>query len=350
MRPDVRNPERATPADLAICRQMIRAGSRSFFAASLLLPDAMRGGAYALYAFCRLSDDTIDIDRDGEAGSARLGSRLDAIYSGAPADGAVDRALFDAIARYRLPRAPFDALLEGMAWDAAGRTYETIEDLYDYAARVAGAVGAMMATLMRTRTPEMVARASDLGVAMQLTNVARDVGEDARNGRLYLPRAWLREAGLDPDLWLARPEFNPAIARVVERVLEHADILYHRADLGIARLPSAYRPAIFAARLLYADIGAQVEKHGHDPVSRRAVVPTFRKLQLLITALTRRWRAAPGEALAAPALQQNQFLVDAIAADSASLDEQVSIPGLQHDIIWMMELFAALDERPRRVI
>ena len=234
MRPNVRKPERATPADLATCRQMIRTGSRSFFVASLLLPDAVRGGAYALYAFCRLSDDTIDVDHGGEAGIGRLASRLDAIYAGEPADAAVDRALFDAVDQYALPRAPFDALLEGMAWDASGREYETIEDVYDYAARVAGAVGAMMATLMRTRSPEMVARACDLGVAMQLTNIARDVGEDARNGRLYLPRAWMREAGLDPVSWLARPKFNPQIAGVVERVLELARQLYQRADLGIA--------------------------------------------------------------------------------------------------------------------
>ncbi|MEY4783623.1 MAG: hypothetical protein RIR41_1558, partial [Pseudomonadota bacterium] len=103
MRPNVRKPERATPADLATCRQMIRTGSRSFFVASLLLPDAVRGGAYALYAFCRLSDDTIDVDHGGEAGIARLASRLDAIYAGEPADAAVDRALFDAVDQYALP-------------------------------------------------------------------------------------------------------------------------------------------------------------------------------------------------------------------------------------------------------
>jgi 15-cis-phytoene synthase len=104
MRPNVRKPERATPADLAACRQMIRTGSRSFYAASLLLPDAVRGGAYALYAFCRMSDDTIDVDRGGEAGIERLASRLDAVYAGEPANAAVDRALFDAVDQYAIPR------------------------------------------------------------------------------------------------------------------------------------------------------------------------------------------------------------------------------------------------------
>ncbi len=111
-------------------------------------------------------------------------------------------------------RAPcLDALLEGFAWDAAGRRYDTLDDLLDYAARVAGAVGAMMAVLMGVRDPALLARACDLGVAMQLTNIARDVGEDARAGRLYLPLAWLREAGIDPDAFLADPALQSRFGR-----------------------------------------------------------------------------------------------------------------------------------------
>jgi 15-cis-phytoene synthase len=349
MRPNLAKPELATPADLATCRQMIRTGSRSFFAASLLLPESMRGGAYALYAFCRLSDDTVDIDQGGDAGIARLASRLDAIYAGAPANGAIDRALFDAVERYAIPRAPFDALLEGMAWDAAGRGCETIGDLYAYSARVAGAVGVMMTVLMRSRTPEMIARASDLGVAMQLTNVARDVGEDARNGRLYLPREWMREAGLDPDAWLAQPRFNAALASVVKRLLQDADGLYRRADLGIAALPGACRPAIYAARRLYAEIGAEVARHGYDSVSRRAIVPASRKLQLLGAVLTRQWRTPDVAALGSSALPQTQFLVDGSAAQTGQIDEGDSTRGLRHGVLWTIELFAALDERSRRL-
>lgn len=348
MRPNLAKPELATPGDLATCRQMIRTGSRSFFAASLLLPEDMRGGAYALYAFCRLSDDTVDIAQDGDAGIARLSARLDAIYAGAPANGAIDRALFDTVERYAIPRAPFDALLEGMAWDAAGRGCETIADLYAYSARVAGAVGVMMTVLMRSRAPEMIARASDLGVAMQLTNVARDVGEDARNGRLYLPRDWMREAGLDPDAWLAKPEINAAIASVVKRVLAKADELYRRADIGIAALPRACRPAIYAARRFYAEIGAEVARNGHDPMSQRAVVSASRKLQILAGVLSRRWRTPDPAALCAPALPQTQFLVDAIVAHQAQFDEH-NARGLRHGVKWAIELFAALDERPRRL-
>lgn len=326
---------------------MIRTGSRSFFAASLLLPEHVRNGAYALYAFCRFSDDSVDVEHGGSGAVAQLSRRLDAIYAGAPADGAVDRALTDAVETYAIPRAPFDALLEGLSWDAAGRGCETLGDLYAYSARVAGAVGAMMSVLMGARAPHMVARAADLGVAMQLTNVARDVGEDARAGRLYLPRDWMREAGLDPEAWLAAPHFSPALGGVVARALAQADALYRRADAGIAALPPPFRPAICAARLLYAEIGAGIARAGFDSVSRRSVVAPARKLQLVAYALTRRSRAAAASDLYAPALPQTQFLVDAIAADAHAPAELAR--GVRHDVRWVLDLFAALDERPRRL-
>lgn len=348
MQPNLHKPERASPGDLATCREMIRTGSRSFFAASLLLPEHVRNGAYALYAFCRFSDDSVDVEHGGAAAVARLSARLDGIYTGAPADSAVDRALADTVERYDIPRAPFDALLEGLAWDAEGRRCETLSDLYEYSARVAGAVGAMMTVLMGARESHMVARATDLGVAMQLTNVARDVGEDARAGRLYLPRAWMREAGLDPDAWLARPAFGPEIAAIVSRLLDHADELYGLADAGIAALPAPFRPAIYAARLLYAEIGAGVARAGFDSVSSRSVVPAARKLQLVARALSQRWRAPPEHTLHSPCLPQTLFLSEAVATQGQS-ESAASGRDVRQDLRWVLDLFAALDERPRRV-
>ena len=102
----------------------------------------------------------------------------------------------------------------------------------------------MMTLVMGQRSPEIVARACDLGVAMQLTNIARDVGEDARAGRLYLPLSWLREVGIDPDAWMAKPVFNSQIAAVLRRLLDTADALYSRATFGIANLPATCRPGI----------------------------------------------------------------------------------------------------------
>lgn len=338
----------ARPADSAACREMIRTGSRSFFMASMLLPDAVREGAYALYGFCRLSDDMVDVEGGQTAAVDRLRRRLDGVYAGDPAPEAVDRALADAVRRFGVPRAPLDALLEGLEWDAAGRSYETLADVRAYGARVAGSVGAMMAALMGAATPDLTARACDLGVAMQLTNIARDVGEDARLGRLYLPRAWLREEGLDPDAWLAAPTFRPEIARVVARLLDEADRLYARADPGVAALDPAFRPAIFAARHLYAEIGVLLRKRGLDSVSRRTSVPYARKAELLARAAAMALRPRRSET-SAPPLEETRFLVEAVVRENLHLPARTypRPQGIDQSLAWILDLFATLETRRR---
>jgi 15-cis-phytoene synthase len=274
--------------DLHDCESLMRTGSKTFFAASLVLPSRVRGPATALYAFCRLADDTIDLEshlHGGPMGALHhLQQRLQRIYDGCPSPVPADRALSAVVTEFSIPKALLDALLEGFEWDLQARRYETIAQLHDYGARVAGTVGSMMAIIMGARGPQAQARACELGLAMQLTNIARDVGEDARNGRLYLPREWMREAGIDPDAWLRAPTFSPALGSVVARLLAEADTLYERAALGIPALPRDCRPAIQAARLVYADIGREVERAGFDSVSRRACVSSQRKLGLMAVA------------------------------------------------------------------
>ena len=178
-----------------------------------------------------------------------------------------------------------------------------------YAARVAGTVGVMMTLLMGERSAAALARACDLGIAMQLTNIARDVGEDARNGRLYLPADWLKDAGIDSDAWLADPRPDPRIAAVVARLLEEAATLYARSRDGIALLPADCRPAINAARLIYSEIGDEVARAGHDSVSRRAFVSGKRKLRLLVEAVL-----ADSRSSGRPhhLLEEARFLIEAV--------------------------------------
>lgn len=300
--------------DHAACRRLMRGGSKSFFAASLLLPARVRAPATALYAFCRLADDLIDLGHDPAGAMRELADRLDAVYAGRPAALDADRALACTVHRFAIPRALLDALLEGFLWDAAGRQYHTVEQLHDYGARVAGTVGAMMSLVMDTREAQPLARACELGVAMQFTNIARDVGEDARNGRLYLPRDWLAEAGVDAEAWLAQPVFDFRIAVVVQRLLAEADRLYERAEHGIAALPRDCRPAIRAARLVYAEIGRELERQGLDSVHHRAFVPKPRKLALMARAAGAAV-VTPGSAgTELPPLPAVQFLVDAAAS------------------------------------
>jgi phytoene synthase len=325
-------------ADLDACRALLRGGSKSFHAASLLLPASLRDSATGLYAFCRVADDAIDGGDDEVAALRGLRHRLDLIYSGRPRFDAADRVFAAVIHHHAVPRALPEALLEGFAWDAQNRRYPTLSSLQDYAARVAGSVGVMMALLMGQRDPLVLSRASDLGVAMQLTNIARDVGEDARNGRLYLPGDWMREVGLDPDAWLRAPRFEPRLASVVERLLAEADLLYDRAAGGIAWLPWSCRPGMHAARLLYAQIGGVVREHGCNSISTRARVSLGRKLALLPHALV--VALSPRHPLVGQ-LAETRYLCDAVSAQRPLRTDGADVRATSR-AEWLLELFERL--------
>lgn len=337
--------------DLGRCEQLMRGGSKSFFAASLLLPARVRAPATALYAFCRVADDAIDLCPDRAAAMTGLRQRLRRIYAHDPLPHDADCALAAVVDRFDIPQPLLLALLEGFQWDADGRRYDTLAELSDYAARVAGTVGAMMALVMRTRSPQALARACELGVAMQFTNIARDVGEDARAGRLYLPQRWMREAGLDPDAWLAQPVFNAALARVVQRLLRAADRLYTRAESGIAELPRNCRPAIRAARLVYAEIGREVERAGLDSVSRRAVVSRERKLALVTQSLASLLALPVQTARPMRPLRAVRFLVDAAKAPVVhrpAAEPRADPSGnFYQRTLWVIDLFERVAERNR---
>ena len=303
-------------ADLAACTAAIRTGSLSFHAASKLLPSKVRDPALALYAFCRIADDAVDEGADKARAVLSLRDRLDLIYAGKPRNAAADRAFASVVEDFEMPRALPEALLEGLAWDAVGRRYDDLSGVLSYSARVAAAVGAMMCVLMRVRDADALARACDLGLAMQLTNIARDVGEDAREGRLFLPQDWLAEEGVDPAAFLADPKPNPAIASVTKRLLAQADRLYQRSESGVAALPFACRPGIFAARHIYAGIGTAITRNGHDNITYRARTGSTRKLGWLALSVARTATSAvlPRAAVlhAAP-VPEVAFLVSAAA-------------------------------------
>ena len=331
--------------DLNDCRGQLRVGSRSFHAAAHLLPGSFCRPASALYAFCRIADDAVDGDPDPRRALQGLHARLDALYAGRPVACAADRALAKVVREHAIPKDLLEALLEGFAWDSRGRRYQNLGELQDYAARVAGTVGAMMALLMGVRESDTLARACDLGVAMQLTNIARDVGEDARAGRLYLPIDWLHEAGIDPQDFVANPVFSAALGGVVKRLLDEAEILYRRADSGIAVLPRRCAPAMYAARLLYAEIGCEVARRHYDSVSQRAVVSPWRKLRVLarLPALS----LLPRSALGRPALAATEYLVHAAAFSAATQDARSARTGFWGRAAWFVDVFEELDRRER---
>jgi phytoene synthase len=162
-------------------------------------------------------------------------------------------------------------------------------------------------------------------------------------GRLYLPVSWLEDAGIDADAWLARPVFGPALGAVVARLLAAAEELYDRAAPGIGALPLACRPGIGAARLIYAEIGREVQRRGLDSVSSRAVVPRARKLTLLARSLAAAPLASAGPALAHPPLAETRFLVQAVAASPA----RRRVAGTAEKITWVIGLIERLQREDR---
>jgi phytoene synthase len=274
---------------------MIRDGSKSFFGAARLFDAPTRESAFLLYAWCRHCDDQVDGETlgfrlaPGEPSTprqrlARLVEETHRCLRGEPARDPVFQALQRVTTRHAIPECYPLELLEGFAMDVEGRRYATAEDLFLYCYHVAGVVGLMMARVMGTREPESLQRAADLGIALQLTNIARDVLEDAAVGRVYLPLTWLDEEGVAPES-LGEPRQRAKLTRIVVRLLDAADHYYASGDEGIRHLPLRSAWAVSVARGVYSEIGARVRRHGERAWDVRVVVPRHRQLLTLGTGL-----------------------------------------------------------------
>ena len=284
-------------------RIAIERGSKSFALASHLFDSETRESAHLLYAWCRYCDDVIDGQELGfraeELGMAARRMRLKDLedktrraMGGDPTDDPIFVALARVVSRHRIPeRHPLE-LLEGFAMDVDEHVYARLDDTLRYCYHVAGVVGVMMGYIMGVRDAATLNRASDLGIALQLTNIARDVPEDARIGRVYLPADWLAEAGLVPNDVL-QPEARSALCRVVERLLAEADRYYASGRAGITRLPLRSAWAVATAAAVYGDIGRVVRERGRRAWDERAMVGKGRKLWL---AGVGAWRALASRA------------------------------------------------------
>jgi 15-cis-phytoene synthase len=268
-------------------RQVLAARSKSFALAGRLLGTAERDRAAVVYAFCRRADDAVDLAPEDERAGAvcRLQRELDALCAGEPTGDVVLEAFGEVVRACAIPREYPAELVAGMEMDASGWRYQTLEELMLYCYRVAGTVGLMMCHVLGVRHDRALPRAVHLGLAMQLTNICRDVEEDWQLGRLYLPAELLAGQGA-PDLAadLGGPFPAPArrpVARVIEQLLAEADRYYRSADLGIGDLPARAALAVRTARLVYAAIGQRIARGGFDPLSGRAVVPDRQKVLLV---------------------------------------------------------------------
>jgi phytoene synthase len=297
----------------AASRETIQKGSQSFAAAAALFDPQTRADAEMLYAWCRHCDDVIDgqaLGHDREmVDQAEVEQRLVDLYArtraalaGEPMDDPAFAAFREVARRRAIPEAYPIALIDGFAMDVEGRRYETIEDTLDYCWHVAGVVGVMMAIVMGVKPGDLATlrRAQDLGLAFQLTNIARDIVEDAQNDRVYLPADWLAQAGV-PETAIADPQRRAAVAGLARRLVELAEPYYASARWGLRGLPVRSAWAVAAARGVYREIGVKVVARGAAAWDARVSTSTAEKLWLALGgglmalrgATLDRWREPP---------------------------------------------------------
>jgi phytoene synthase len=268
----------------------IKVGSKSFAAAASLFDAPTRRSVLMLYAWCRHCDDVVDgqelgfnvaaPSHDPHAGMARLVEQTRRAYAGDSMTDPAFAAFQEVALRHAIaPRHAFDHLA-GFGMDVDAVHYETIGDTLRYCYHVAGVVGLMMAQIMGAQEPKVLDRACDLGLAFQLTNIARDILDDARIGRCYLPAQWLREAGIPPKE-LALPRHRVALAKLAARLVDHAEPYYDAALGGVAALPLRSAWAIATARRVYRQIGIDVKARGPHAWDERIGTSRATKLRLL---------------------------------------------------------------------
>jgi 15-cis-phytoene synthase len=270
-----------------LSRERIEKGSKSFASAARLFPEATRASAYMLYAWCRHCDDEIDgqvLGYERAAPSAQTpAERLEGLRQQtlAALQGRATEPVFQAlqhvVARHQIPHHHPMELLEGMEMDVVERRYRTLDDTLEYSYHVAGVVGVMMAMIMGVRDRPTLERASDLGIAFQLTNIARDIVPDAIVDRVYLPADWLAEARI-PEREIADPAQRRAVFLTTERLLDVADTYYASSGAGISHLPFRSAWSISAARRVYREIGTVVRSRGVNAWDARAGTSKSRKL------------------------------------------------------------------------
>lgn len=276
---------------LRACYDAIHVHSKSFSLASRLLPREVRDRAVAVYAWCRRADDAIDLA--GERGQREtlslLRAELDEIYDGRTARDPALRMFQHAVQERGIPKRYPEDLLLGMEMDVLGRRFDTTGPLLHYCYCVAGSVGLMMCHVMGVKDEAAMRNAAHLGMAMQLTNICRDVEEDWERYRLYIPESLLARCGF-PDLaaWLGGPfpeEAKEPVAVAISRLLDEADRYYASGEAGLSALSWRCSLAIRTASQVYSSIGERIRGVDCDPLAGRAIVPRKQKLALTAAAV-----------------------------------------------------------------
>lgn len=277
------------------CRLVARSEARNFYYSFLVLPPVRRAALCAIYAFMRYSDDISDDEREDVPRAERMRrwrAALDRAFEGDYGASRILPAFHDTVRRYSIPKRYFHELIDGAETDLVPRRYETFSELYDYCYHVASVVGLVCIHVFGFSDPAACEHAEACGIAFQLTNILRDLGEDSARGRVYLPQEDLRRFDYgEADLALAVVDdrFRALMRFEVDRAQEY----YRRALPLLPLIEPVSRPCLRAMMEIYGAILDQIVRQGYDVFSSRARVPTWGKLGIAARAwlearLTRR--------------------------------------------------------------
>jgi 15-cis-phytoene synthase len=273
----------ATEASFAYCRRVARSRARNFYYSFLLLPKAERDAMCAIYAFMRYADDLSDDPAEGDARSAieRWSADLERALAGDAPPHPVWPAFCASVKRYRIPHEYFRQIIAGVSSDLEPRVIQTFEDLRQYCYQVASVVGLCVIHILGFESPEAPRLAEDCGVAFQLTNILRDVSEDAALGRIYLPQADLIRFGVSPETLggLRRtPEFLDLMRFEAARARE----FYQRSSALAGLVRPSGRPMMRAIVAIYSRLLDRIESSGFDVLGRRVSLPAWEKIWLML--------------------------------------------------------------------
>ncbi|SMO38113.1 phytoene/squalene synthase family protein [Gracilimonas mengyeensis] len=273
------------------CRVITKKHAKTFYMATRFLPNEKQRGIFAIYGLCRYLDDLVDeaedlvdnraiTEEEIDEKLAQFGERLIDVYEGRRVDDPILQAFADTLKKYSISmELPFE-LMEGVKTDLFKNRFETFEEVYDYSYKVASVVGLMTSEVFGYVDKEALDYAVDLGIAMQLTNILRDVGEDLQRGRIYLPQEDLERFNITENELFARKK-NDNFIKLMKFQIQRARDYYDRADMGIPLLSNDSQLPVYLARYNYSRILDKIEENGYSVFNNRAYLNYTEKLSIL---------------------------------------------------------------------
>lgn len=294
-------PDMVVPGSLSLlneaydrCREVCAEYAKTFYLGTLLMTQERRKAIWAIYVWCRRTDELVDGPNASHITPMALDrweARLEDLFRGRPYD-MLDAALSDTVSKFPVDIQPFKDMIEGMRLDLKKSRYSNFDELYLYCYYVAGTVGLMSVPVMgiapesQATTESVYNAALALGIANQLTNILRDVGEDARRGRVYLPQDELAQAGLsDEDIFAGK--VTDKWRYFMKRQIKRARMFFDEAEKGVTQLSSASRWPVWASLLLYRQILDEIEANDYNNFTKRAYVSKTKKITALPVAYAR---------------------------------------------------------------